>query len=640
MRKRGSIAVNIISRIDDDVVEKNLIKRFELWFSRGKKPKRNKWIPIIAAAASFAIVLTSAFLLWNFLKTPVYLGMTVSNEAPKVNSAMIDTDDFSPIALSADNSMLTPMYLDNTNYEGNNGNHGNEDNKDATGSATTEATTNPPPKVFDSKTYYAMPGEDIYIHVHISNPNAYEILSFTLNGVKYSSYMFEEGSDIETLILKYNVGDVEGIQEYTIEAIKYVDGEQIKDVRMKGDQTIEVMVGHDADSHLGFDISLTGFDVNIEAIWKDGFEGDKEILSLGVYDGETLIKELTPTDRVIKGLPSNSRFVLVATYKNGEEVETARYIFDTVKRSEGLQMSSGHITGIGTCQDTVLYLDAPIGENAFLDNKYITEVYLGPNVTSMDTGAFDGCTSLSSVTLSGSLEKIGGRAFRKTNLTEIEIPHGVTTIGESAFSHCINLKTVTLPDTLKTIDPYAFDLCYSLKEITLSDNLNTIGFMAFRSCKNLRNITLPDSLVIIDSYAFLGCKSLTNINIPDSVTTIEAGVFHGSGLNSIILHDGIISIRESAFQQCSELREVTLGANVRRIESDAFSHCTSLRSINIPKSVTTMGRVFGWCKQLENIVFEGTQDEWHAISKDPEWICGNNFSTIEVQCIDGTITIG
>ena len=73
MRKRGNIAVNIISRIDDDVVEKNLIKRFELWFSRGKKPKRNKWIPIIAAAASFAIVLTSAFLLWNFLKTPVYL---------------------------------------------------------------------------------------------------------------------------------------------------------------------------------------------------------------------------------------------------------------------------------------------------------------------------------------------------------------------------------------------------------------------------------------------------------------------------------------------------------------------------------------------------------------------------------------
>ena len=39
MRKRGDIAVDIISRIDDDVLEKNLFKRFELWFSRGKKPK-------------------------------------------------------------------------------------------------------------------------------------------------------------------------------------------------------------------------------------------------------------------------------------------------------------------------------------------------------------------------------------------------------------------------------------------------------------------------------------------------------------------------------------------------------------------------------------------------------------------------
>ena len=130
MRKKDEFTIDVVSGIDDDIVTKNLQKRFELWFSRGKKPKRNKWIPILSAAASFAIVLTSAFLLWNFLKAPVYLGMTVSNEAPVVNSAMVDTDAFSPIALSADDSMLMPMYLNNTNNEGNNGNHGdNNKNK-------------------------------------------------------------------------------------------------------------------------------------------------------------------------------------------------------------------------------------------------------------------------------------------------------------------------------------------------------------------------------------------------------------------------------------------------------------------------------------------------------------------------------
>ena len=90
--------------------------------------------------------------------------------------------------------------------------------------------------------YYADPGDDVFVVVHINNPSGYEILSFTLNGVKYSSYMFEYGSDLENLILKVNVGNTEGIQEYTIDQIKYVDGTDIKDVRMEGDRTVKIGV--------------------------------------------------------------------------------------------------------------------------------------------------------------------------------------------------------------------------------------------------------------------------------------------------------------------------------------------------------------------------------------------------------------
>lgn len=650
MRKKDEFTIDVVSGIDDDIVTKNLQKRFELWFSRGKKPKRNKWIPILSAAASFAIVLTSAFLLWNFLKAPVYLGMTVSNEAPVVNSAMVDTDAFSPIALSADDSMLMPMHLNNTNSEGNNGNHGSNDTN------TTEATTtNPPPEVFESETYYAMPGEDIYIYVHISNPNEYEILSFTLNGVKYSSYMFEPGSDLETLILKCNVGDVEGVMQYTIDAIKYVDGEAIKDVRMKGDQTIEVMVGHSADSYLGFNTSLMGFDVNIEAIWKDGFEGDKEILSLGVYDGETLVKELAPTDRVIKGLPSNSRFVLIATYKNGEITETVRHIFDTRKCSEGLIMYNGYITAIGTCQDPVLYLDASIGANAFLNNTNIKEVYLGNAVTSIDSSAFKGCTelvsvvisdsvtsmgasvfegceSLGDITLSAGLDVIPEKAFYGTGLTEIEISEAVTTIGSEAFASCNKLKTVTLSDNLKTIGSSVFEGCIQLEEITLPDNIETISSSAFANCTRLKTITLPntletigasafagcisleeialpDTLKIIENGAFFRCVSLTGINIPNGVTTIQGYTFGESGLTSIVLHDGIISIGERAFLDCSNLREVTLGANLRSI-----GH-----------------RAFDGCKQA-TITFNNTVSAWNQVSQAFEWWTWNG----NIQCTDGT----
>ena len=117
--------------------------------------------------------------------------------------------------------------------------------------------------------YYANPNEDIYITIHIDNPDNYEILSFTLNGEKYSSYMFEEGSDMENLILKVNVGDVEGcILEYTIDAIKYVDGTEIKDVRMEGDKTVSVGVSgtQPKANLLGTQIGIDSFTAEIQVL--------------------------------------------------------------------------------------------------------------------------------------------------------------------------------------------------------------------------------------------------------------------------------------------------------------------------------------------------------------------------------------
>ena len=90
--------------------------------------------------------------------------------------------------------------------------------------------------------YYADKNQDIFITIRLSNPDSYEILSFTLNGKKYSNYMFEDGSDMENLVLKVNVGNVGGIHDYTIDAIKYVDGTEIKDVRMDGNRTVKAGV--------------------------------------------------------------------------------------------------------------------------------------------------------------------------------------------------------------------------------------------------------------------------------------------------------------------------------------------------------------------------------------------------------------
>ena len=92
--------------------------------------------------------------------------------------------------------------------------------------------------------YFAEVNEIVYITVKIYNPTSYEILSFTLNGQKYQSFQFESGSDSENLILKISAGETIGIKEFTIDQIKYVDGTEIKDVPIEGNQTVKLGVAY------------------------------------------------------------------------------------------------------------------------------------------------------------------------------------------------------------------------------------------------------------------------------------------------------------------------------------------------------------------------------------------------------------
>ena len=90
--------------------------------------------------------------------------------------------------------------------------------------------------------YFVMAGEVFTVQVHLSNPDNFEIQSFTLNGKKYANYMFKEGSDMELLLLDVTAPSTPGRFDLTIDAIKYIDGSDIKDVRMDGEKTIKAGV--------------------------------------------------------------------------------------------------------------------------------------------------------------------------------------------------------------------------------------------------------------------------------------------------------------------------------------------------------------------------------------------------------------
>ena len=83
------------------------------------------------------------------------------------------------------------------------------------------------------------------------------------------------------------------------------------------------------------------------------------------------------------------------------------------------------------------------------------------------------------VTNSNSIEK-GFFDSCSTQLKEVIIPEGITSIEQNAFEGCISLESITLPSSIKYIGPNAFADCKDLKEVVLPDSISDIDFWGER----------------------------------------------------------------------------------------------------------------------------------------------------------------
>jgi hypothetical protein len=154
-----------------------------------------------------------------------------------------------------------------------------------------------------------------------------------------------------------------------------------------------------------------------------------------------------------------------------------------------------------------------IGLEAFRDCTSLTSVTIPGSVTGIGNLAFRGCTSLTSVTIPGSVTRIGLGAFSNTNLASITIPDSITEIPYGMFSGCTSLKSITIPDSVTRIVEFAFQDCTNLTSVTIPDSVTVINYSAFEGCTSLVSVTIPDSVTEIGFKAFMGCTNLENVTI-------------------------------------------------------------------------------------------------------------------------------
>lgn len=187
----------------------------------------------------------------------------------------------------------------------------------------------------------------------------------------------------------------------------------------------------------------------------------------------------------------------------------------------------------------------------FMGCTNVTSVEIPNSVTSIGDSAFENCTSLASLIIGNSVTSIGVYAFSNCIITSLTIPNSVTTIKNSAFSDCGGFTFLTIPNSVTNVGDMAFSHCINLTSVTIGSGVTSVGEGVFSDCSSLISVITGNSVTTIEDYAFASCSSLTNITIPNSVTTIG----------------------RAAFCECSSLDENSRNA-IKAINSSAsFSGC-------------------------------------------------------------------
>lgn len=212
---------------------------------------------------------------------------------------------------------------------------------------------------------------------------------------------------------------------------------------------------------------------------------------------------------------------------------------DTSVGSQGLHyvLTTGGWTvkDIGKCTD---------------ENLVIPETYLDGPVVGIADQAFEGNTSIRSVSLPSSVIKIGCNAFYGcTNLVSLQLPqNNKTSIGDAAFSHCKSLIEVYLYNGT-TCRPSVFEYDTGLVSIRFPADMTEITDRICNECSALSEVILPPGLTVIHHAAFGRCASLCELTLPDTLRSVDNSAFAGCGLDleTIRLPESLIYIGEGAF---------------------------------------------------------------------------------------------
>ncbi len=333
---------------------------------------------------------------------------------------------------------------------------------------------------------------------------------------------------------------------------------------------------------------------------------------------------------------------------------------------EELDLSQSNIVNGGSSYiDDYTTSSNEIGDYFFKDITNLIVLHLPESGTRIKRNAFDGCTKLQEITISGSFTGIDENAFSNSGIKKVVFKESKESIyiDKTAFSNNsisyleLNrdfktslssydsyyifgnngaLKILTIDGQATKIDSYVFTECNSLSSLTIGSKVEWIGNKNFLNSMSLETVIFKDSENEIElsgawstSYTqgfgffgnspikklycgrnisnrygtFMDLTKLQDLTISENVSKIVRGQFKGCiGLNTVTLPNSISFIGDNAFADCGNLLELKMPNRLEDIGSEAFSNCGSLKDIEIPSTVKSIGsKAFYGCSAVASI---------------------------------------
>ena len=215
-----------------------------------------------------------------------------------------------------------------------------------------------------------------------------------------------------------------------------------------------------------------------------------------------------------------------------------------------------------------------------------------------------------------------GEMYELEQLTSIEIPNVITTIGSECFEYCTNLTSVTLPKSITEVGEYIMNgtAWYEQQEdgvlylgnwiigikgdpeeiTTLNVRDDTVGICDDCFSESyLQTVTMPNTVKYLGDSAFYRSGDLTNVTLSNSLISLKQRTFATTKLSSITIPSSVVEIDESSFNNCSLLSSIKIDDS--NPIYDSRNNCnaiietssnTLLRGCNttiIPNTVTSIG---------------------------------------------------